>query len=201
MSFDSKSVWRPEEMKKRIWVVGKGRSCLDLPKYLKDTDAICSINDGASHIDKRKIQYVFFTDLTSFKYLDPIQSRVERFISPEPLSSHFDQYPKWLRGRWTYYSDRSCCGDRAAIERRILQGGIVHHHSTTAAIHWLSKYSDYDCVAVIGVDGGNEYANGKECLNPTLQYDLDLWRLVTERVVDICSRVYRKQIEFYRDRS
>lgn len=188
-------------MKKRVWVVGKGKSCLDLQKYLKDTDAICSINDGASHIRNRTIDYVFFTDLTAFEYIESMQNRVERFISPEPIDQHFDEYPKWLQGRWTYYTDRSCAGDRNSIEKKILEGGIVHHHTTTAAIHWLSKFSDYDCIAVIGVDGGNEYAYGKESLNPALQYDLDLWRIITERVVDICSRVYRKQIEFYRESS
>lgn len=170
---------------------------MQLQRYLKRDDHIASINDGASHVMPRSVEYVFFSDVLAVERVKDWQQHVKRFISREPLDQQFDGYPQWLRDKWTYYRDRSCMGDRKSISIRILEGGICHHHSTPAAIHWLCKYTHYDTIAIIGIDGGKKYAKGKSRLYKKFIPDLDEWKMISERVADICGRTYGKKIEFY----
>ena len=87
-------------------------------------------------------------------------------------------------------------GDRESIAKKIIQGGICHHHTTPGAIHYLCKFGNYDEVCVLGADGGKEYAEGKVSLGPPV-IDLSEWATISRRVGDICSKVYNKRVRFY----
>lgn len=191
------SLWQSEEVLKRVWVVAKGPSCLRLADHLRDDDAIASVNEGAMHIADRQIDFVFFSEITALDRVEADQHRIKQFISREPLDAQIAKYPEWMRDRWVYYGVRECDGDRESLHRRLVGGGICHHHTTPGAIHYLAKYTDYDEIAVIGADGGKQYAEGKTKLCAGFSPDLDEWAIITRRVGDLCSKVYAKKVQFY----
>ena len=180
----------------RIWLVAKGPSCLKIHEYLRDTDKVASVNDGAMHIPEKEIEYVFFSDLVAMDLVKDHESRVKRFVSRMPLELEVDDHPEWMVDRWSFYPERECGGDRSSIAERIISGGVCHHHTTPAAIHYLCKYETYDEICVIGADGGSKYADGK---SPTRvpSVNLDEWSTISRRVGDICSNVYGKRVRFY----
>lgn len=191
------SLWQSKKALRRIWVVAKGPSCLRLVNHLRDDDAIASVNEGAMHIANRKIDYVFFSEITALDRVESHKDRIDMFVSREPLDSQIQRYPDWMRDRWIIYKERECKGDRESLKRRLVGGGICHHHTTPGAIHYLAKYTDFDEIAVIGADGGKRYAEGKVRLCDGFSPDLDEWAIITRRVGDLCSKVYAKKVEFY----
>lgn len=198
MPIQCNSIRRPAQVEtKRIWIAAKGPSLLKLESYLKPDDHLASINDALSHLMPRPVQFLFCSEYLVVKRVESWQENVQRFIGREPQDQHFSEYPQWFVDKWTYYEDRACCGDREALSRKILSGGICHHHSTPAAIHWIAKFTDYTHIAIIGVDGGKHYAKGKSKLYKSFNPNLDQWKMITERTADICGRTYGKQIEFY----
>ena len=122
------------------------------------------------------------------------QSRVKRFISRQPLEWQLDDYPEWMLDRWTFYTDRECAGDRESIAKKIIRGGICHHHDSRR-VHYLCKFGNYDEVCVLGADG-EEYAEGKVSLGPPV-IDLSEWATISRRVGDICSKVYNKRLGLF----
>lgn len=196
MPIQNKSVRSRGLKKKRIWLVAKGPSCLKAQEYVTADDGLASVNDGAMHVKDKAIDFVFFSEIAAIDRVKPQESRINRFVSRQPLDWQLNDYPDWMLDRWTFYSHRECAGDRASITKRIIEGGICHHHTTPGAIHYLCKFENYDEVCVLGADGGKEYAKGKESLGPPV-VDLSEWAIITRRIADVCSKVYDTQVRFY----
>jgi hypothetical protein len=199
MSVKCDSVWRRQEIEKRIWVVAKGPSCNKIERYIRSDDHVASINDGASHILRDRIEFAFFSDWNAIQSFESFHKKVCKFVAREPSDRDADKTPLWIQKKLELYRWRECGGSRRELTKRILEGGICHHHTTPAAIHWLAKFSDYTEICVIGVDGGKRYASGKKSTCPLLTVDLYHWRIISERTADICSRVYGKRIMFFRE--
>ena len=105
----------------------------------------------------------------------------------------------------------NCPEDLASLTKRIVEGGICHHHTSTGALHWLVKHGKYDLIKVIGVDGGTDFAPGSYFHKPTIDllnqrtYEstgiknhlFDSYKEVVIQLVEILTRVYDCKITFY----
>jgi hypothetical protein len=184
---------------KSIVLLGKGPSLEYANDFIEDCDDIASVNEAASSVDREFINFVFFSDYLLADRIESWQHKVGRFVGREPLDQELSKHPAWIYNRWTYYRWRSCRGDRESLHKRILEGGICHHHSTPAAIHWLSKVEKYDLIKVIGVDGGKDYCKGFSRLYDAFVPPLDEWKLISTRVADICNRVYGTEFIWFNE--
>lgn len=171
-------------------ILAKGPSLQHVDSFIEPSDHVAAINDAASVLDRDVIEYVFFSDVLVCAKVESYQHKVQRFIGREPRDQEFSQYPDWIYPKWTYYRWCECCGDRESLHKRILDGGICHHHSTPAAIHWLCKFGKYDRIKIIGVDGGKDYHKDLTRLYEGFVAPLNEWKLITQRLADICHRVY-----------
>lgn len=107
------------------------------------------------------------------------------------------------------YQQKPCGGSTNELEHRLLSGHICHHHTTTGAMHWISKYLPVKRLYVIGVDGGRDYANGVYAVDQpahtaltksfgTEDY-LTIWQGVAHRLAELLGRVYGVQTTFLKE--
>jgi len=169
-------------------------------------DIIATVNDAIYLLDKdTAVDYSFFTHWASSsedRRLHPHAScRIKTFVTPE-LSATFP-HNDWVKSeghKWIRYEHHTCDGDPAALSARIFCGGITHHHTASAAVHWLCKNLSLDSLYVIGLDGGDlsNYATGVKpaCHKDTMPGDvLDVFRRVMLDLIPILNRVYGTDIK------
>lgn len=184
---------------KTVTLLGKGPTLRYANDFIEADDHVASINEAAADLKRDYIDFVFFSDYLLADRIEKWQHKVGRFVGREPLDQELDKHPAWIYDRWTYYRWRECCGDRQSLHQRILEGGICHHHSTPAAIHWLSKVEKYDLIKIIGVDGGKDYCEGFSRLYDGFVPPLDEWKVISTRVADICHRVYGTEFVWFNE--
>lgn len=176
-----------------VYVVAKGKSAERLVQNIGRDDHVACINDSAILLPDRHVEWVFFSDLFRAKEFTSFAHRVERFVSRELLDEEVGDLPAPIREKWIVYRDRLCAGDIQSLADKIVSGGVAHHSTVPAAIHWLCKYGHYREMHVIGVDGGGEYAHG---VTDDHLCDLALWRIIARRTALLCSRIYDTHIRW-----
>lgn len=181
---------------KSIVIVAKGPSAVDAEKFITYDDDIAVINDAAKLLPKRKIKYMFFSHDTIFSELDHLKGRLEFAVSRKQNNIAMARMPSWVREIHVTFKDWDCDGDTGSLHQRLCGGGIMSHHTTTAAIHWLAKVMKYDRIKIIGVDGGLAYAADLS-RTPSLPCDLDLFMQIAKRVARICENVYGTEFEWH----
>jgi hypothetical protein len=181
---------------KSIVIIAKGPSAIDADKFIMHGDHIAVINDAGRLIPEKKIKYMFFSHDTIFPHLDHLQNRLEFAVSRKQNNIAMDRMPSWIKEKHIAFNDWDCDGDTGSLHQRLLGGGIMSHHTTTAAIHWLAKIMKYDRIRIIGVDGGLAYAGDLE-RTPSLPCDLDLFMQIAKRVARICENVYGTEFEWH----
>jgi hypothetical protein len=181
---------------KTALLIAKGISAERANAVLEANDDIVSINDGCKLLPDSLVRYVFFAHASVYQLLEPHQHNVEQFVSRKLSDADMQSMPQWMRSKHTTYEDFDCDGDLEALTQRVTFGGIMHHHTTPAAIHWLAKYGKYEKLRIVGVDGGIKYADGLAASHPGC-HDLDVFKQVTKRVAEICGRIYGLQVEWH----
>jgi hypothetical protein len=183
---------------KSIALLAKGASVERLLDHAVACDALASINDALRVLPDRSFEYCFFSDTVVCEHLIKFDDRVRTYVAREPINDGFDDIPQDIKAKLITYPERTCDGDIDSLKNRILSGGVCHHSTVPAAIHWLCKNTPYEQMTVIGVDGGGAYA--KDMWHHGDQ-DLYLWRVVAIRTAAICENVYGKKIRFLDARS
>ena len=181
-----------------IALLAKGASVERLLDYAYHCDAIASINDALRVIPDHNVEYCFFSDLPVLEHLEQMDDRIMTYVSREPLNDDYDLIPQVIKEKLIIYPERNCDGDIASLQRMILSGGICHHSTTPAAIHWLCKNTSYQEIVVIGVDGGGAYAKNMWHHGDP---DFFVWRVIAIRTAAICEKVYGRTIRFHDARS
>lgn len=184
-----------------VCLIAKGPNAIHAEAYRNSGDAIATVNDSGRYISG-PIGYAFASDgVLRFGHH---QDRIARIVTPV---KSFD-LPDWYTAhRHVMYADSACEGDEAAFRKRIAEGGICHHHTTTGAMHWLAKVACFDRIKIIGVDGGTEYATDALINLPAHSHliatlgpnFLDDWKVITERLAEILAEVYGTQFEWYKN--
>ena len=175
---------------KSILLVGKGPSAVQANTLRQPHEDVAVINDAARYINGL-IHYCFF--IHDFMPVSEFVDRIDTFVSPEQSlpSGHWSE-----KARYLSYKDSTCERTQQDFINRIVEGGICHHHTTTAALHWLAKYGDYFQIRILGVDGGRNYAPGafteshrgvSERLGPDF---LDDWKSICKELTTLLSRIY-----------
>lgn len=179
-----------------VTLVAKGPSASNAKNVLRKTDALAVVNDAGKLIPDRQIDYLFFAHETVYPLLAHAEGRVSKVISRRLNQTQHDLMPEWLQPLHEEFDDYDCDGDYPELIQRLVSGGIMMHHTTTAAIHWLARNAKFERIRIIGVDGGEAYANGLQ-KTPSVESNLDDFRQITKRVANICRVVYDVDIEWY----
>lgn len=200
---------------KSVCLIAKGPSSDKANEWINEEDDIASINDAinANSMKGKNVKYLFFTHYILIKDVDP--NRVETFVSPVMSLESVKNSPSWLlkerKHNHITYEHNTSPGDYDGIHHRIVTGGIAHYCTSTAAIHWLSKFGKYNKIRIIGIDGGLGYAKGvsehyrrdqplfTKCgvkFNPHIY---DHYKKMCGRVSAICERVYGVKFEWYKN--
>jgi len=168
-------------------------------------EIIATVNDSSLLLKKTpRIDYCFFTHLTRVgipsesRIPESLAVKIDTFVSPEFAKQHPDN--RWLldgQYKWLTYEDHACSYVLENIHHRILSGGIVHHHTTSGAIHWLCKYRCLKTLYVLGMDGGgrSNYAPGMIGAMNTHDDLLNEFKRANETIIPVLQRVYGVQIE------
>lgn len=185
---------------KTITLIAKGPSANHAAQWIRDGD-VAVINDAGLLVPERKLDFVFFSDGAAFEGITKCRKRIGYLVNRRLIERDTALMPQWVK-QWPYrvsYHDRECDGDDASMAARIVAGGIVHHHTTTGALHWLVKHGRYRNIRVIGVDGGSatDYAGGLSQTCPG-DYDLDEWRDITRRCTQLLAKVYDARFEWWK---
>jgi hypothetical protein len=160
---------------KSICLIGKGPSAVHADEFMNDSDDVAAINDGGIFTN-RDVDYCFCTH-NYYTTLRGTVHKIKNIITPQV---HLN--PEWantgLGGMHLLdevknvnkiiYEEHKCAGNSINLTKRIIEGGICHNHTTSAAIHWLAKHGKYDLIKVVGVDGGIGYAPGAYFHQPTI---------------------------------
>lgn len=183
---------------KSIVLIGKGPSAVHAALWRKPKDDVAVINDGARFVSG-DIDYCFF--IHDVVPMEPFAHRVDTFVSPVVRIPENHWSAKG--NRYITYQHRECGATVDAFRQRIIAGGICHHHTTTAAIHWLAKFGKYDLVRIIGVDGGSSYADGSY-VDPYRDVEsrlgvgfLDEWKRITVSLSRVLTSVYGTEFDWY----
>jgi hypothetical protein len=182
---------------KKISLIAKGKSAELASSIICDDDDVGSINDGFLLTPKKHIDYVFFSDLQRTKHFAKNNNRIGKYVSRELLDHEVKEVPDCVKSKWSVYPHRGCCGDYDSLNARLISGGLMWHHSTPGAIHYLAKVAAYKTIKVIGVDGTTTYAKGTDSTQLFEGIDPSLFRIISRRVASICARVYGCQIIWY----
>jgi hypothetical protein len=181
---------------KTVVIVAKGPSALQASKVIGAGESIAVINDSGKLIPDMHIDYFFFAHHTVFENMKHLRGRFNQAISRTLNAHQLGWMPDWIRERHIMLEDLDCDGDLHSLHHRLLYGGIMAHHTTTLAMHYLCKHAKYEKIKVIGVDGGVAYAESLE-RTPSLPADLDLFMQIAKRVAEICHNVYGTKFEWY----
>jgi hypothetical protein len=183
---------------KSIALLAKGASVERLIDVALHCDSIASINDALRVIPDHNVEFCFYSDARVYETIVQFDDRIQKYVTRDPMDDDFAAVPECIKKKWITYPDRFCNGDIKSLQIRLLSGGICHHSTVPAAIHWLCKHTEYQNIVVIGVDGGGDYAKDMWRLG---QADLYLWRTIALRTAAICENVYGKTIRFRDARS
>lgn len=188
-----------------ITLIGKGPSAVHAAEWIDAcawTD-IAVINDAASLFeDPHHIDFCFFTDVELIERARDHWERCSYFVCPDELHRATERVPGLTvndiaglpHARCEQYPYHVCNGLRDAIESRIREGRVVHHHTATAAHSWLAL-NGYQKIRVIGCDGGSGYAAN---LSGTLgDWDFNGWREIHERLADVLHELIGTETEWY----
>lgn len=178
-------------------LVGKGPSAVQANHWRKNGDDVAAVNDSVRYISGR-VDYCFF--IHDCIPLREFSHRVDKFVSP--LESLPNEH--WVSsGQYLSYRDSTCCATSEGMAKKIMDGGICHHHTTTAALHWLCKFGKYDLIRVIGIDGGHEYAPGawttahRDVQKKLGENFMDDWKRISLRLCGILTKVYGTEFDWY----
>ena len=186
-------------MARTALLIAKGPSATKAEAFRNTGDAIATINDSGRYISG-PIDFAFASD--GVLRFGTHHERIKRFVTPVRA---FD-LPDWYTAdRHIMYLDSACKGDEESFRKRISEGGLCHHHTTTGAMHWLAKIGCFDVVRIIGVDGGTKYAPDALVNAPAFAHlvadlgplFLDDWKVITERLAVILTDVYGTRFEWY----
>jgi hypothetical protein len=185
---------------------------------MNDSDDVAAINDGGIFTN-RDVDYCFCTH-NYYTTLKGTVHKIKNIVTPQKCLT-----PEWantgLGGMHLLdevknvnkiiYEESNCAGDLVSLTKRIIGGGICHHHTSSAGLHWLAKHGKYDLIKVIGIDGGSKYGPGAYVHQPTIDkvnkmlYDRtgkknhlhDLSKEIFMRLAGILENVYDCKIILY----
>lgn len=181
---------------KTVTLIAKGPSAARAAEIIDADDSVAVINDAGKLIADRHVDYFFFAHATVYDRMDHLKGRLHKAISRRLNAADVNAMPEWIREKHKMLEDYDCDGDLHSLHRRLLYGGIMAHHTTTVAMHYLCKHEQFQRIKVIGVDGGTTYAPNLE-RTPSLAGDLNLFLQIAKRVAEICTHVYGTQFEWY----
>lgn len=181
---------------KTATLIAKGPSASKAKDIVGSNDYVAVINDAGKLIPGIEIDYMFFAHTTVFPMLDHLKGRLKQAVSRRMNPLQLDEMPDWIRERHKMFDDWDCDGDMDSLNGRLLAGGIMAHHTTSSAMHYLCKVEKFEKIKVVGVDGGLAYAEDLK-KTPSFAVDLDLFLQIAKRVAIICSNVYQTEFEWY----
>ena len=199
---------------KSVCLIAKGPSAIYAEDFMRETDDIAVIND-AGIFTKRDVDYCFCTH----NYYTTLRGTVHKIRNIVTVAKNaktkgpmggFDLLDEVVDVNKIVYEHLvkghalKPCKD--GFMRHIAAGKVCHHHTSTAALHWLAKHGKYDLVRVIGIDGGTEYAPGSYVHQPTydklgIRYGLlDTWKEIVLELVEVLENIYGCKFKFYNSR-
>jgi len=187
-----------------VTLIGKGPSASHAQEWIdsEPTDVAVINEVGVLLRETQPIHYGFFTH-SSFLYKMPhLWDRIQTFSGPSEfhhpqLSERFpDNLPVGFPiDKYRPYRDWNCCGDRQSMINRIVSGGIVHHHTSTGAHHWLAKQG-YRRIRLIGFGGGSGYASGLDGHVPP-EINLGEWTAIHRELSVLIDAIYGTETEWF----
>lgn len=190
---------------KTVTLIAKGPSAEHAAEWIKGD--VATINDACKLIPGVAIDWAFFTHQKFSEMLESDSHRIATFVAPNQVEHEGQPAPGWMLDRLIEYPDRECAGSTEDLQSRIMAGGICHHNTVNGALHWLAKFGKYDCIRVIGVDGGRAYAAGTGVLsekwhqiisaNEGTEDYLNIWKAVTHRLAGVLDNIYGTEVIFY----
>ena len=192
---------------KSVCLIAKGPSAIQADEFIDPFDDIAVIND-AGIFTSRNVDYAFCTH----NYYTTLKDTVYKIKNIVTLAKNVEEkgplggmelLDEVLNVNKIIYQQGWCKPEKDGFIRHIAAGKVCHHHTATAALHWLSKFGKYDLVKVIGIDGGTEYAPGSYVDQET--YDklgikdglLDQWKEIMFELVKVLENIYDCQFKFY----
>ena len=202
---------------KSICLIAKGPSAVYANEFMDENDDVAVINDASIFTKRDRVDYCFVTH----NYYTTLKDTVHKIRNIVTIAKNakekapkggFELLDEIVNVNKIVY-DPLVKGsplktDKDGLIRHIASGRICHHHTSTAALHWLAKYGKYDLVKVIGIDGGDQYAPGGYVNRPS--YDrlgikaikdeggiLDKWKEVVLELVKVLEDIYDCKFEFY----
>lgn len=173
-----------------ILLIAKGPSAARWEEFAGSYDDLAKVNN-VGEIVTRPAKYTFCTHLNN--EVRACLSGSEFVVCPELECNEFPVSTKLIT-----YRDSACSGETFVMQERILSGGICHHHTTSGALHWLSKFGKYGRVGILGVDGGRGTVAGVTSFDTEFKgiaqisnVDfLDEWKDIDQRLTGILAKVY-----------
>ena len=196
---------------KSVCLIAKGPSAIYADEFMDNNDDIAVIND-AGIFTKRDVDYCFCTH----NYYTTLRGTVYKIRNIVTLAKNakkkgpmggLDLLDEIVNVNKIIY-DHVVKGQglepsRSGFIRHIGAGKVCHHHTATAALHWLAKYGKYDLIRVIGIDGGTEYAPGSYVDRSTYEKLgvknglLDGWKKIVLELVQVLENIYDCKFKFY----
>ena len=197
---------------KSICLIAKGPSAIYANEFMDKNDDIAVINDASIFTKRDRVDYCFITH----NYYTTLRGTVHKIRNIVTVAKNakekspvggFELLDEIVNVNKIVYEhlvkDHPLKTDKKGLIRHIGAGRICHHHTSTAALHWLAKYGKYDLIKVIGIDGGTEYAPGSYVNQPTYvklgikEGTLDRWKDIVLELVKVLEDIYDCKFEFY----
>ena len=196
---------------KSVCLIAKGPSAFYADEFMNKNDDVAVIND-AGIFTKRDVDYCFCTH----NYYTTLRGTVHKIRNIVTVAKNakakgprggFDLLDEVVDVNKIVYEHlvkgHPLKTDKNGLIRHISAGRICHHHTSTAALHWLAKHGKYNLIRVIGIDGGTEYAPGSYVDYPTYvklgikEGTLDKWKEIVLELVKVLENIYDCKFKFY----
>ena len=178
-------------------LIGKGPSAVFAQQLVQDKPghSVAVINNAGDILDgDQHVDYGFFTHVEAYELMLKSQRKIGLYVSPEndPYIARCNRDHQRKTHIHAYYQHNTCAPCREALVGRILEGGITHFNTATAAHHWLAK-EGYKTIYLIGIDGGTEYAPGLDPISEAAKV------AIAQGAYDVAATVHRELCSILRN--
>jgi len=184
-------------MSRTITIVAKGPTAVHAQRWIDACPGsdVAIINEAGLLLrPDQPIRFAFFCHAKFTEPMRPLWPRINCFVSPSELIGPQKLPAGFPTHKRTRYAGNSCIGSRRDLRVRLNNGGVVHHHTLTAAMSWLAKIG-YKRLRIIGV-GGKGYAPGLKGA-PNLPENPTIWPHVEKTLAGLLQELYGVKTEWY----
>lgn len=190
-------------MSEEVIIVAKGPSSEGAQSLIDKIGChVCTVNDSAMLLDSDSP-----VDFCVFCHADFAERAKDRWGSIRLFMCPFFDFDvnrlaysvrcqlpsEFPHEKCIYVNERFCPANEDVLRLKIRCGQVVWHHTTVAAMTWMSAM-DMKKIHVIGVDGGRDYAKG---MHGNHSIDLDEWKSVAHTVGSIISEERGVEIQWH----